>query len=215
VPSSAASRPRITRIVVDLPAPLGPMRPVRFPGVTVKDSPSRATVCPNRLQRPLTSIVASTPGTLGSLRVAVVAAGSDLRPPSQEGDSATTHPSHAGQTDPSPRARDRASQRRNHGWPALHGGLEQRSAESTLAALRDDIELLEVGVELTETELTVLFAGFIQVGSGLKRANDYRVGLGPPSRSLSRELRQASASVCRAEQKAVGSSPQRISARTA
>ena len=32
VPSSAASRPRITRIVVDLPAPLGPTKPVTWPG---------------------------------------------------------------------------------------------------------------------------------------------------------------------------------------
>ena len=64
-PSSAASRPRITRIVVDLPAPLGPTNPVTWPGRTVKDIPSSARVGPNRLRRPATSIVASMPGRLG------------------------------------------------------------------------------------------------------------------------------------------------------
>ena len=66
VPSSAASRPRITRIVVDLPAPLGPTNPVTWPGRTVNDIPSSATAGPNRLRRPLTSIVASIPGRLGN-----------------------------------------------------------------------------------------------------------------------------------------------------
>ena len=49
VPSSAASRPRITRMVVDLPAPFGPTKPVTCPGVTVNVSPSRATVVPEPL----------------------------------------------------------------------------------------------------------------------------------------------------------------------
>ena len=40
-----ASSPRITRIVVDLPAPFGPTNPVTCPGWTVNDSPSTATVC--------------------------------------------------------------------------------------------------------------------------------------------------------------------------
>ena len=35
-PSSARSRPRIMRIVVDLPAPFGPRKPVTMPGRTVK-----------------------------------------------------------------------------------------------------------------------------------------------------------------------------------
>jgi hypothetical protein len=38
--------PRITRMVVDLPAPLGPTNPVTCPGVTVNDRPSTATVGP-------------------------------------------------------------------------------------------------------------------------------------------------------------------------
>ena len=44
------------RIVVDFPAPLGPTNPVTCPGRTVNDTPSSATVGPNRLRRPLTSI---------------------------------------------------------------------------------------------------------------------------------------------------------------
>ena len=38
-PSSAASRPRITRMVVDLPAPLGPTNPVTCPGADQKRDP--------------------------------------------------------------------------------------------------------------------------------------------------------------------------------
>ena len=56
-PSSGASRPRITRMVVDLPAPLGPTKPVTVPGATVKVMPSRARVEPNRLRSPVTSMV--------------------------------------------------------------------------------------------------------------------------------------------------------------
>ena len=66
VPSSGASRPRITRIVVDFPAPLGPTNPVTWPGWTVKVIPSRAMVVPKRLRSPATSIVASMPGRLRS-----------------------------------------------------------------------------------------------------------------------------------------------------
>src|SRR5262249_6510774 len=46
VPSSAASRPRMIRMVVDLPAPFGPTKPVTWPGRTVNDIPSSA--CPGR-----------------------------------------------------------------------------------------------------------------------------------------------------------------------
>lgn len=58
-PSSGVSRPSTALIVVDLPAPFGPTKPVICPGSTVKDSPSTATVLPNRLRRSWTSIVAS------------------------------------------------------------------------------------------------------------------------------------------------------------
>ena len=59
VPSSGASRPRITRIVVVCPAPLGPMNPVTCPGATVNVMPSSASAGPKRLHSPRTSIVMS------------------------------------------------------------------------------------------------------------------------------------------------------------
>src|SRR5260370_29454421 len=46
-------------MVVDFPAPLGPMNPVTCPGATVNDMPSRASVGPNRLRSPLTPMVVS------------------------------------------------------------------------------------------------------------------------------------------------------------
>ncbi len=45
-------------MVVDLPAPFGPTKPVTWPGWTVNDMPSSASAGPNRLRSPLTSIVA-------------------------------------------------------------------------------------------------------------------------------------------------------------
>ena len=59
VPASAASRPRMTRMVVDLPAPFGPTNPVTWPGATVNVMPSSAMPWPNRLRSPATSMVAS------------------------------------------------------------------------------------------------------------------------------------------------------------
>ncbi len=41
-PLDAGSVPASTAINVDLPAPLGPMRPVIFPGATSSDTPSTA-----------------------------------------------------------------------------------------------------------------------------------------------------------------------------
>ena len=46
-------------MVVDLPAPLGPTKPVTLPGMTVKVMPSRASGRPNRLRTPVTSMLAS------------------------------------------------------------------------------------------------------------------------------------------------------------
>jgi len=46
VPASAASRPRMIRIVVDFPAPFGPTKPVTWPGRTLKVIPSRDCVAP-------------------------------------------------------------------------------------------------------------------------------------------------------------------------
>ena len=48
---------RFARIVVDLPAPLGPTNPVTCPGSTLNDIPSSAAVGPNRFRSPLTSTV--------------------------------------------------------------------------------------------------------------------------------------------------------------
>ena len=47
-------------MVVDLPAPFGPTKPVTCPGLTVNDIPSSATAWPKRLRTSATSIVAST-----------------------------------------------------------------------------------------------------------------------------------------------------------
>src|SRR5690349_12286497 len=58
VPASGASRPTTTRMVVDLPAPFGPTKPVTWPGWTVKVIPSSAWVEPNRLRSPSISILA-------------------------------------------------------------------------------------------------------------------------------------------------------------
>jgi hypothetical protein len=46
VPAVGRSRPRIIRIVVDLPAPFGPRKPVTRPGSTVKSMPSTAAFLP-------------------------------------------------------------------------------------------------------------------------------------------------------------------------
>ena len=46
MPEVGASRPRIIRIVVDLPAPFGPRKPVTCPGRTVKEMSSTATTSP-------------------------------------------------------------------------------------------------------------------------------------------------------------------------
>jgi DNA-binding response OmpR family regulator len=47
----------MTRIVVDLPAPFGPTKPVTRPGRTVNVMPSSAVVAPNRLRSAATSMV--------------------------------------------------------------------------------------------------------------------------------------------------------------
>src|SRR3712207_855543 len=50
------------RIVVDLPAPLGPRKPVTRPVATVKETSSTATLSPYFLVRPETVIMAARPG---------------------------------------------------------------------------------------------------------------------------------------------------------
>ena len=44
-PELGVSRPRTMRMVVDLPAPLGPKKPVTRPGWTTKETSSTAIVC--------------------------------------------------------------------------------------------------------------------------------------------------------------------------
>src|SRR5215469_3735522 len=56
-PAVGRSMARIIRIVVDLPAPLGPRNPVTTPGRTVKVSPSTAVFDPYRFVSPRTSIM--------------------------------------------------------------------------------------------------------------------------------------------------------------
>jgi hypothetical protein len=48
----------VVQIVVDLPAPFGPRKPVTMPGWTTKSSPSTASFSPYRLLRFSTSIIA-------------------------------------------------------------------------------------------------------------------------------------------------------------
>jgi hypothetical protein len=57
VPLVGAVRPTMTRIVVDLPAPLGPRKPVTRPGAAVKVTWSTAVKAPYVLVRSLTSIM--------------------------------------------------------------------------------------------------------------------------------------------------------------
>ena len=65
--ASGASRPRIRRIVVDLPEPFGPRKPVTMPGSTVKVRSSTARFVPvvlrqvARLDHPATVLLARTP----------------------------------------------------------------------------------------------------------------------------------------------------------
>src|SRR5258705_3454216 len=60
-PVVGSSRPAIIRIVVDLPAPLGPRKPVTMPGWTTKSRPSTASLSPYRLLRVSTSIMDCPP----------------------------------------------------------------------------------------------------------------------------------------------------------
>jgi hypothetical protein len=59
VPAVGRSSPRISRIVVVLPAPLGPRNPVTIPGSIEQVRSSTARVRPNTLVRPASSIIGS------------------------------------------------------------------------------------------------------------------------------------------------------------
>ena len=60
-PEVGAARPRMIRMVVVLPAPFGPRKPVTWPGRTVKLRSSTAVTGPNRLVSPSTSIMPAFP----------------------------------------------------------------------------------------------------------------------------------------------------------
>jgi hypothetical protein len=59
-PPLGAAKPMIIRIVVDLPAPLGPRNPVTCPAETVNDRSSTTVRGPYRLVRFLTSMLVTT-----------------------------------------------------------------------------------------------------------------------------------------------------------
>ena len=60
LPPVGVSRPRIIRMVVDLPAPFGPRKPVTSPGSTSNDSWFTAMVLPNFLVSSTASIMTSS-----------------------------------------------------------------------------------------------------------------------------------------------------------
>src|SRR3979409_309123 len=57
LPAVGWSSPRISRMVVDLPAPFGPRKPVTMPGSTEQVRSSTARVRPNTFVRPGNSII--------------------------------------------------------------------------------------------------------------------------------------------------------------
>jgi hypothetical protein len=59
LPRVGASSPSAMRIVVDLPAPLGPRKPVTRPGSTVKSMPLTAVRSPYVLVSPSARIIAA------------------------------------------------------------------------------------------------------------------------------------------------------------
>src|SRR5690606_17144504 len=80
VPDVGRSSPRINRIVVVLPAPLGPRNPVTTPGSTVQVRSSTARVRPNTLVNAVNSIIAAimTPRPAGH-RTPVDGSGRSIR----------------------------------------------------------------------------------------------------------------------------------------
>src|ERR671919_2392983 len=79
-PSVGVARPRSICMVVDLPAPLGPRKPVTRPGLTLKVRSSTTVASPYRLVRPSTSM--ATPSHWSSVTGP---------PPSQRAAVAGTH----------------------------------------------------------------------------------------------------------------------------
>src|SRR5215468_3847608 len=156
-PVVGSSRPAIIRIVVDLPAPFGPRKPVTTPGWTTKSSPATASFSPYRLLRFSTSIIAcslignagnsGTPPTLGITRPARhrPSGHKPSRPPMPQGLSAhrpTAYPArreastmatgHVPQPPPA-RARDNAAQRSHVSQPGPAPPERQQHREQLLA----------------------------------------------------------------------------------
>src|SRR5260221_45016 len=75
----------ISRMVVDLPAPLGPMNPVTSPGRTVKVRSSTATMRPYRFVRPRTSMVDCMPTRVEIRRARALPATARTSAPASEG----------------------------------------------------------------------------------------------------------------------------------
>ena len=69
----------MTRIVVDLPGPVRADETGDLPGRTLNVIPSSASVGPNRLRRPVTSMVGSMPGRLDTAAQLVVPPGAVFR----------------------------------------------------------------------------------------------------------------------------------------
>src|SRR5260370_8649740 len=66
LPVVGSSSPAISRMVVDLPAPFGPRKPVTTPGCTTKSRPSTASLSPYRLLRFLISIICAPSSGYGA-----------------------------------------------------------------------------------------------------------------------------------------------------
>src|SRR5205085_8002697 len=64
-PDDGSSPPVMRRIVVVLPAPLGPITPRVVPKGTVSDSPSSATKCPKRFTASVITIALPAPDRVG------------------------------------------------------------------------------------------------------------------------------------------------------
>ena len=61
LPQVGGMKPVIMRMVVDLPAPLGPRKPTTSPLLTSKETSSTASFAPNALDRFSTLIIACIP----------------------------------------------------------------------------------------------------------------------------------------------------------
>src|SRR3954453_14768142 len=95
VPALAGTRPVITRIVVVLPAPFGPRKPVTVPGSRAKDTSSTTVRLPYCLVSPLTLIISGPPGFVLMSRTNLpIRPGSPRRPDGQNARPRRSRPRH-------------------------------------------------------------------------------------------------------------------------